>query len=77
MKSLLIKIIISVLLLFTVIFSSNVFADKNEIYMMKISDAISPGVADFIISGIKKASDADAACMIIELDTPGGLAESH
>jgi len=71
-----IKTFLSVLLLFSVVFSSNVFADKNEIYMIKISDAIGPGVADFIMSGIKKASDADAACIIIELDTPGGLAES-
>ena len=42
MKNPLIKIIISVLLLFSVAFSSNVFADKNEIYMIKISDAIGP-----------------------------------
>ncbi len=52
------------------------FADKNEIYIIKVSDAISPGVADFLESGIKAASDEDAACIIIELNTPGGLAES-
>jgi len=71
-----IKTFISVLLLFSVAFSSNALADKNEIYMIKISDAIGPGIAEFIVSGIEKASDADAACIIIELDTPGGLAES-
>ena len=76
MKTITVKIFLSALLLFTVVFSSYVFAEKNEIYIIKISDAIGPGVAEFIISGIKKASETDAACIIIELDTPGGLAES-
>ena len=43
---------------------------------MKIADAISPGTADYIKSGIKTAEEQGAACLIIELDTPGGLAES-
>jgi len=64
------------LTLFWVWFPGSGFADENEIYIMKISDAISPGVADFIKSGVKKASSEKAACLIIELDTPGGLAES-
>jgi len=49
---------------------------QKEIYILKINDAISPGVADFIKTGIKKANDDAAACLIIELDTSGGLAES-
>ena len=52
-----------------------VAADRS-VYLITVSDAISPGTADYIKSGIKKASDAGAACIIIELDTPGGLAES-
>jgi membrane-bound serine protease (ClpP class) len=51
-------------------------AVQKEIYILKINDAISPGVADFIKTGIEKANDDGAACLIIELDTPGGLAES-
>ncbi|MBW1696925.1 MAG: nodulation protein NfeD [Deltaproteobacteria bacterium] len=51
-------------------------AQSREAYIIKISGAIGPGVADFIKTGIKKASEEDAACIIIELDTPGGLAES-
>ncbi len=49
-------------------------SDGAEVYIMKVAGAISPGTADFIQRGIKKASGA--ACLIIELDTPGGLAES-
>ena len=52
-------------------------ADKpGEIYVLKIDDAISPGVADFIQTEIQRANDENAVCLILELDTPGGLAES-
>jgi len=51
-------------------------AQSGDIYIIRIADAISPGTADFIKSGIKKAEENEAACIIIELDTPGGLAES-
>lgn len=51
-------------------------AADDEIYIISVSDAISPGVADYVKTGIEKASDAHAACVIIALDTPGGLAES-
>jgi membrane-bound serine protease (ClpP class) len=48
----------------------------SEVYIIQIADAISPGTAEFIKSGIKTAEEKGAACLIIELDTPGGLAES-
>ncbi len=41
-----------------------------------MSDAISPGVAEYIKDGIASAEKDEASCVIIELDTPGGLAES-
>jgi membrane-bound serine protease (ClpP class) len=53
-----------------------VFAQQSEVYIIQVADAISPGTADFINSGIKTAEENGAACVIIELDTPGGLAES-
>jgi membrane-bound serine protease (ClpP class) len=52
-------------------------ADEGpEVVVIRVVDAISPGTAEFIHSGLKKAADAQAACIILELDTPGGLAES-
>jgi membrane-bound serine protease (ClpP class) len=51
-------------------------AEPGDIYIIRIADAISPGTAEYIKSGIKKAEENEAACIIIELDTPGGLAES-
>ena len=51
-------------------------ASENIVYIIKVADAISPGTAEFIGHGIKTAEENDAVCVIIELDTPGGLAES-
>jgi len=51
-------------------------AQASEVDIIQIADAISPGTAEFIKSGIKTAEENGAACIIIELDTPGGLAES-
>lgn len=66
-------IILLALLLFS---SANGFSGENEIYIIKSSGAISPAIADFLKQGIKKASDNNVSCIIIELNTPGGLAES-
>jgi membrane-bound serine protease (ClpP class) len=48
----------------------------KAVYIMTVNDAIGPGIADFIIKGIARANERGAAVLIIELDTPGGLAES-
>ena len=52
------------------------WAAKGDIYIVKVADAISPGTAEFIKNSIERAEAEEAACIIIELDTPGGLAES-
>ena len=70
------KIFFLAALLLFMFYPASVLADKNDIYIINITDAISPGIADYLKHGIKKASDEEAACIIIELDTPGGLAES-
>jgi membrane-bound serine protease (ClpP class) len=56
--------------------SSVLAAQQGDIYIITIADAISPGTAEFIKSGIKTAEENGAACIIIQMDTPGGLAES-
>ncbi len=65
-----------VVLLFFLTGTNIVFAEQSEVYILQVADAISPGTADFINSGIRTAEENGAACVIIELDTPGGLAES-
>jgi len=49
---------------------------EGEIFVMRVADAIGPAVADHIRWGIRTAVAESGACLIIELDTPGGLAES-
>jgi membrane-bound serine protease (ClpP class) len=45
----------------------------NEVHVLTVQGAISPGSADYLVRGINKASVANAHLVIIELDTPGGL----
>jgi membrane-bound serine protease (ClpP class) len=70
------KFSIVALLFFLSFNPENCFPDQNDIYIAKISSSINPGVVDYITGGIQKASEHNASCIIIELDTPGGLAES-
>jgi len=42
----------------------------------KINGAINPVTADYIHRGIEKASSEHAECLVIELNTPGGLLKS-
>lgn len=66
---------IAAIMLFLLI-ATEVLAEQSEVYIIKVADAISPGTADFIKTGIKTAEEKAATVIIIELDTPGGLAES-
>lgn len=51
-------------------------AEAGQVHVITVAGAISPGSADFVKRRIEAAGDANAACIVIELDTPGGLAES-
>ncbi len=51
-------------------------AGSAPVYLVRISGAISPGNADFLDSAIHRANAEGAGCLIVMLDTPGGLAES-
>ncbi|MGD9055498.1 MAG: nodulation protein NfeD [Desulfobacterales bacterium] len=68
--------IIIMLSFFALLFASGAWAAKGDVYIVAINDAISPGIAEYINSSIERAEKEEAACLIIELDTPGGLAES-
>jgi membrane-bound serine protease (ClpP class) len=70
------KRICFIVLWVVVLCAQSIFADNNKIYIIRVSGSINPGVADFLKYGINKASDDLASCLIIELDTPGGLVES-
>lgn len=50
--------------------------NTSKIYVIKIDGAINPATADYIHSGIKQAEEDRAECLVIQLNTPGGLLKS-
>ena len=44
--------------------------------MIEVDGIINPATAKFIIEGVDQATQQGAQCLIIQLDTPGGLMES-
>ncbi|MBI4429304.1 MAG: nodulation protein NfeD [Ignavibacteriales bacterium] len=61
-------------LAFIVGINSILFAQK--VVSIKIDGAINPAAAEFIHTSIERAKDADAECLVIQLNTPGGLLKS-
>ncbi len=51
-------------------------AKAQEIIVIKISGSINPATASFIERSIKNAQQENAPCLVIQLNTPGGLLES-
>jgi membrane-bound serine protease (ClpP class) len=50
--------------------------DAQTVISMKVDGSINPASADFIHNGIEKAAREKAECIIIHLNTPGGLLKS-
>ncbi len=48
-------------------------AQKKQVDVIKINDVITPAIADFISRSIEQATKNRAECLIIQMDTPGGL----
>lgn len=71
-------IFIVFLMLSFLIFSTSItFAQPaSVIYLLNIEGAINPITAQYIVDGIEEAEDKQAECVIIQMDTPGGLDES-
>ena len=45
----------------------------KQVDVIKINDAITPAIADFIRQSIEQSVKDGAECLVIEMDTPGGL----
>ncbi|MEO0226391.1 MAG: nodulation protein NfeD, partial [candidate division WOR-3 bacterium] len=57
-------------------FTALIFFAQQEIYIAKVSGVINPVTATYLIDAIEKTEINQGMCLIIELDTPGGLDES-
>ena len=53
-----------------------VMAAAPPVFLVEVTGAISPGNADFLETAITRANQEGAGCLIVLLDTPGGLVES-
>jgi len=43
------------------------------VYLLDVDGSINPALADYIIKGIEKADERNAAALIVRMDTPGGV----
>lgn len=48
-------------------------ADPGRVYVLPAVGSINPGLAEFILDGIRTAEREQAEALVIQLDTPGGL----
>jgi membrane-bound serine protease (ClpP class) len=48
-------------------------AGPRAVYVLKAVGSINPGLAEFIVEGIRLAESEKGEALVIELDTPGGL----
>lgn len=49
------------------------FSQEVTVNLAKVEGVINPVAAEFIVNSIKTAEEEDVHCLIIQLDTPGGL----
>jgi len=64
-----------IFLVLTFLITTLLFAQKKVI-SLQIDGSINPASAAFIRSGIERAEKENAACLVIHLNTPGGLLKS-
>ena len=65
---------ISVLIFLFILLAANTFS--QSVVSLKIDGVINPAAAAFIERGIESAREKNAECLIIQMDTPGGLLKS-
>lgn len=51
-------------------------AQKKQVHLIKIDGSINPASAQYIHDALKSAEENNAACLLVELNTPGGLLKS-
>jgi membrane-bound serine protease (ClpP class) len=68
------------ILFYIILLSLNIFnillSQTREVIVLDVDCAIHPACADYIHSGVEKAKKENAECLIVRLNTPGGLLTS-
>jgi membrane-bound serine protease (ClpP class) len=65
-----------IILLFIAFFAEYTPAQSSTIHILDIEGTINPITAQYIVDGITNAQNNNAECIIIQMDTPGGLDNS-
>jgi membrane-bound serine protease (ClpP class) len=63
-------------IMYLVFFTFGFSLHAQKVITLSIDGAINPVVADYVAQGIKKAENEKAVCLLINLNTPGGLLKS-
>jgi membrane-bound serine protease (ClpP class) len=74
MKS--INLLLTLLLVLLLAGTAAAATAPRAVYVMQAVGSINPGLAEFVVDSIRQAEKANAEALVIELDTPGGLAAS-
>ena len=74
---------LNILIVFVLLLFGSVFAaveeqtrDNETVHVINVDGIINPVSAKYIVSSVEQAHEENAQCLIIVLDTPGGLMES-
>jgi membrane-bound serine protease (ClpP class) len=65
-----------IILFFIAFFAECTPAQSSAIYVLNIEGTINPITAQYIVDGVTNAQNNNAECIIIQMDTPGGLDNS-
>lgn len=75
-KGLFLFILLISLVIYLSIGINGLSQEKQPVYIIEVEGIINPATARFITESIDKAVENNAQCLIIQLDTPGGLMDS-
>lgn len=64
---------IRIIILFFSLIAAAKISSAGTVDVIRVEDAITPVIAEYIIKSIDEAERESALCLVVEMDTPGGL----